>query len=54
VLLLSAAMLAAAGCASSSPPETPAGTDAIVITANSVNGVGATTQQLTLSVVVTQ
>jgi pectin methylesterase-like acyl-CoA thioesterase len=53
VLLLSAAMLAAAGCGSS-PQETLAGTDTITITANSINATGTATQQLTLNVIVTQ
>ena len=51
VLLLSAAMLAAAGCGSS-PQETLAGTDTITITANSINATGTATQQLTLNVIV--
>ncbi len=53
VLLLSAAILAAAGCGGSSPQETLAGTDTITVTANSINGVGTTSQQLTLNVIVT-
>jgi hypothetical protein len=51
VLLLSAAMLAAAGCGSS-PQETLAGTDTITITASSINAAGTATQQLTLNVIV--
>ena len=53
VLLLSAAMLAAAGCGGSQPQETLAGTDTITVTANSINGVGTASQQLTLNVIIT-
>jgi hypothetical protein len=59
-LLVMGGLIATVGCGGSSTPSatttavTPAGTYSVVMTANAVNGIAATTQQFTATVTVTQ
>jgi hypothetical protein len=59
-LMVMGGVIATVGCGGSSTPSstttavTPAGTYSVVVTANAVNGIAATTQQFTATVAVTQ